>query len=320
LSSVKMLILEAAEHALYKSRINLELIMIDINKTLNAFISYITVEKGLSGNTVLAYKSDLNKFFKFCKKKQLDVEKMQHNDITDFLWEIKTEGLKPRSIYRMMESLRQFYKFLNIEDIIENNPTVYLAAPKIPEDLPGMLSFDEVELLLGSINLTDEMSIRNRAMLELLYATGLRVSELINLKFCNVNIDESFLKVLGKGSKERLIPFGAKAKDYLNIYLKKRKPSSGVEEHVFISRLGKKLSRVEFWRQLKNIAKNAGINKNITPHTLRHSFASHLLAGGADIRFVQEMLGHSSISTTQIYTHLDNNKLKQQHKKYHPRG
>ena len=294
--------------------------MIDINKSLNDFISYITIEKGLSKNTALAYKSDLNKFFIFCKKKLLVVEDLQHHNITDFLWEIKSKGLKPRSIYRIMESLRQFYKFLILEDLTENNPTSYLAAPKIPEDLPGMLSFGEVELLLNSVNSSDEMNIRNRAMLELLYATGLRVSELINLKFINVNIDEAFLKVLGKGSKERLIPFGEKAKSFLNIYLKKRKPSSGNEEHIFISRLGKKLSRVEFWRQLKNIARKAGINKNITPHTLRHSFASHLLAGGADIRFVQEMLGHSSISTTQIYTHLDNNKLKQQHKKFHPRG
>ena len=294
--------------------------MIDIKTTLNSFISYITVEKGLSKNTVMAYKSDLNKFFDFCKKKQFNIEKMQHNGITEFLWQIKTEGLKPRSIYRMMESLRQFYKFLNIEDLAKSNPTAYLAAPKIPEDLPGMLSFDEVELLLNSVDSSDEMNIRNRAMLELLYATGLRVSELINLRFSNINIEETFLKVLGKGSKERLIPFGSKAGDFLNIYLKKRKPAAGAEDHVFISRLGKKLSRVEFWRQLKNIAKNAGIHKNITPHTLRHSFASHLLSGGADIRFVQEMLGHSSISTTQIYTHLDNNKIKQQHKKYHPRG
>ncbi|MDR2426219.1 MAG: site-specific tyrosine recombinase XerD [Endomicrobium sp.] len=294
--------------------------MININKTLNDFISYITVEKGLSKNTISAYRSDLNKFFEFCKKKALEPENLQHNDITDFLWEIKNEGLKPRSIYRMIESLRQFYKFLNIENLLKNNPTSYLTAPKISEDLPGMLSFEEVELLLSSVNGSDEMNIRNRAMIEVLYATGLRVSELINLKFSNINIDEAFLKVFGKGSKERLIPFGAKARYFLDIYLRKRKPVVDKDEHIFISRLGKKLSRVEFWRQLKNIAKNAGIAKNITPHTLRHSFASHLLTGGADIRFVQEMLGHSSISTTQIYTHIDNNKLKQQHKKYHPRG
>ena len=294
--------------------------MTDTNAVLNDFISYITVEKGLAENTVAAYRSDLNKFFDFCKKKKLATDKLEHNDITDFLWEIKTEGLKPRSIYRMMESLRQFYRFINLEEISQNNPTVYLAAPKIPEELPGMLSFGEVETLLNSVDGSSGMNIRNRAMLELLYATGLRVSELINLTFSNINIEEGFLKVLGKGAKERLVPFGAKARNYLKIYLEKRNAPRGESEHIFISRLGKKLSRVEFWRQLKNIAKKAGINKNITPHTLRHSFASHLLAGGADIRFVQEMLGHSCVSTTQIYTHLDNKKLKQQHKKYHPRG
>jgi len=147
----------------------------------------------------------------------------------------------------------------------------------------------------------------------------LRVSELINLKFSNVNLDEKFLRITGKGSKERLIPFGEKAENFIRYYLLKRKPYSQ-DDCVFISRLGKKLSRIEFWRQLKKIALKAGINKNITPHTLRHSFASHLLAGGADIRFVQEMLGHSSISTTQIYTHLDNSKIKKQHRKFHPRG
>lgn len=294
--------------------------MNNTQKILDDFISYITIEKGLSKNTALAYKSDLNKFLAFAKAKNIQIEDFQHHDITDFLWEIKTEGLKPRSIYRMMESIRQFYKFLNSEDFVKTNPTMYLAAPKIPEILPGLLSFDEVTTLLNSVNSQDEMSVRNRAMLELLYATGLRVSELINLKFSNINLEEGFLKVLGKGSKERIIPFGNKAKEFIQIYIRKRKPRSDEEDSIFISRLGRKISRVEFWRQLKNIAKKAGISKNITPHTLRHSFASHLLSGGADIRFVQEMLGHSSISTTQIYTHLDNNKLRQQHKKFHPRG
>ncbi|MDR1941457.1 MAG: site-specific tyrosine recombinase XerD [Endomicrobium sp.] len=292
----------------------------DTKKILNDFISYISIEKGLSKNTALAYRSDITKFLDFALKKQISVEKFNHHDITDFLWSVKTEGLKPRSIYRAIESLRQFYKYLNCEDLIDNNPTSYIAAPKIPENLPGMLSFDEVELLLGSINSSDEMSVRNRAMLELLYAAGLRVSELINLKFSNINLDDCFLRVMGKGSKERLVPFGKEARSFLNVYLSMRKKPQNADDNIFISRLGKKLSRVEFWRQLKNIAKKAGINKNITPHTLRHSFASHLLSGGADIRFVQEMLGHSSISTTQIYTHLDALKIKQQHKKFHPRG
>ena len=294
--------------------------MIDPKKILNDFIAYISIEKGLSKNTALAYRSDISKFLKFAKKKEMPIEEFQHQDITDFLWEAKMKGLKPTSVYRIIESLRQFYKYLTAEEIIENNPTSYIAAPKIPETLPDMLSFDEVERLLNSIDSSDEMNIRNRAMLELLYATGLRVSELINLTFSDIDINKGFLRVIGKGSKERLIPFGEKAKNFINIYLNKRKPYVELKENIFISRLGKKLSRVEVWRQLKNIAKKAGINKNITPHTLRHSFASHLLAGGADIRFVQEMLGHSSISTTQIYTHLDKDKLKQNHKKFHPRG
>jgi integrase/recombinase XerD len=229
-------------------------------------------------------------------------------------------GLKPRSLYRLIESLRQFYKFLNSEDLVRSNPAIYLAAPRIPKSLPGMLTFDEVMLLLNSISADCEMNVRNKAMLELLYATGLRVSELVNLKFSDINLQDCFLRIIGKGYKERLIPFGKKAGDFINIYLAKRKPILSEDDNVFISRLGKKLSRIEFWRQLKNIAKNAGITKNIMPHTLRHSFATHLLAGGADIRFVQEMLGHTSVATTQIYTHLDKEKIIQQHKMFHPRG
>jgi len=292
----------------------------DSQQILNDFISYITVEKGLAKNTALAYRADIAKFLEFSDKKQTPIGNFTHNDITDFLWSIKSKGLKPRSLYRMMESLRQLYKYLNAENILENDPTSYITTPKIPENLPGMLSFDEVELLLSSVNASDETSVRNRAMLELLYATGLRVSELINLKFSNINLRDGFLRVIGKGSKERIVPFGDKAKDFLSVYINVRKQKKQESDNIFITRLGKKMSRVEFWRQLKNIALKAGIDKNITPHTLRHSFASHLLAGGADIRFVQEMLGHSSIATTQIYTHLDNSKLKQQHKKFHPRS
>ncbi|MDR2192053.1 MAG: site-specific tyrosine recombinase XerD [Endomicrobium sp.] len=292
----------------------------DSQQILNDFISYITVEKGLSKNTALAYRADIVKFLEFSAKKQTPIENFAHSDITDFLWSVKSEGLKPRSLYRIMESIRQLYKYLNAENILENNPTSYISAPKIPENLPGMLSFAEVETLLSSVNAPNETCARNRAMLELLYATGLRVSELINLKFFNINIRDGFLRVVGKGSKERIVPFGDKAKDFLCKYINARKQKTQDGDNVFITRLGKKISRVEFWRQLKNIAVKAGINKNITPHTLRHSFASHLLSGGADIRFVQEMLGHSSIATTQIYTHLDNSKIKQQHKKFHPRS
>ncbi|MDR1243637.1 MAG: site-specific tyrosine recombinase XerD [Endomicrobium sp.] len=294
--------------------------MLDYNKILKDFISYIIVEKGLAKNTALAYKTDILKFVSFAKKNNLLIEDLQHHDITNFLWESKSSGLKPKSVYRLVESLRQFYKFLTIEELSKNNPTIYLTVPKIPQELPQMLTFDEVVNLLNSIGNESEMNVRNKAMLELLYATGLRVSELVNLKFCDVNLQDCFVRVLGKGSKERLVPFGQKARNFIDIYLSKRKPILSVSDNIFISRLGKKISRVEFWRQLKNIAKNIGITKNITPHTLRHSFATHLLSRGADIRFVQEMLGHSSISTTQIYTHLNKDKIIEQHKLYHPRG
>jgi integrase/recombinase XerD len=218
-----------------------------------------------------------------------------------------------------VESLRQLYKFLNLEDLVKNNPTLYLVSPKIPENLPEILTFEEVMHLLSSINMDNEINIRNRAMLELLYATGLRISELINLKFSNINLQSCFLRIIGKGSKERLIPFGEKTKEFIDIYLLKRKKNLSDDDDIFISRLGKGLSRIEFWRQLKNIARKAGITKNVTPHTFRHTFATHLLIGGADIRFVQEMLGHTSITTTQIYTHLDKNEIIQQYKIFHPR-
>jgi integrase/recombinase XerD len=292
--------------------------MLDYKKIFNNFISYIVVEKGLSKNTVLAYKTDVLKFIKYLQKEQIPLENFEHNNVTNLLWKLKIEGLKPRSLYRFIESLRQFYKFLSLENLVENNPTLYLVSPKIPENLPGMLTIDEVMHLLNSINADNEINIRNRAMLELLYATGLRVSELINLKFSSINLQDCFLRIVGKGSKERLIPFGEKTKKFIDIYLSKRKEFLS-DDDIFISRLGKKLSRIEFWRQLKNIARKAGITKNITPHTFRHSFATHLLIGGADIRFVQEMLGHTSIATTQIYTHLDKNEIIRQYKAFHPR-
>jgi integrase/recombinase XerD len=288
---------------------------------LKSFISYLVAERGLSRSTVLSYKSDILKFIEFANEKRISIESFKRYNIIDFLWKVKTEGSKPKSIYRLIASLKQFYKFLNSENLLKNNnPALYLISPKIPENLPDVLTFEEVDLLLNSVSASSEVHIRNRAMLELLYATGLRVSELINLKFSNINFKSRFLRIVGKGSKERLVPFGYKASNFIGVYLAKRKPASGENDDVFISRLGKKLSRVEFWRQLKNIAKTVGVAKNITPHILRHSFAAHLIACGADIRFVQEMLGHSSITTTQIYTHLNRKQIIKQYKKFHPRS
>jgi integrase/recombinase XerD len=291
-----------------------------LKKVFYDFISYISIDKCLSKNTVFAYKTDILKFISFAEKKQMDFKDFKHNDITDFLFEMKTRGLSPRSVRRIMESLKQFYKFLSSENFIENDPTMYLLSPKISENLPNIINLEEITLLLNSIDADDKVSVRNRAMLELLYATGLRVSELINLKFSNINLEDCFLRIIGKGVKERIIPFGNKAKYFVSIYLSMRKPIIKKEDYIFISRLGNKLSRIEFWRQLRNITRNIGIIKNVTPHTLRHSFASHLLFGGADIRFVQEMLGHASVATTQIYTHLDKAQIMQQYKKFHPRS
>ena len=289
-----------------------------LNEKLEEFIGFILIEKGLSKNTALSYKSDLKIFLKYLQDKNISYQTLSHEEITNFLWYLKTDKkLKARSIYRMIESVRQYYKFLISENVITTDPTVYLTVPKIPINLPDVLNKQEVDKLLNSINDADDLSIRNRAMLELLYATGLRVSELINIKFSDININEKFLKIMGKGKKERLIPFGETAKLYIKRYLKIRKDKD--TETVFLTRLGKGISRVEFWRQLKNIAVKAGLIQKVKPHTLRHSFATHLLSAGADIRFVQEMLGHSSISTTQIYTHVSKEYLKEQHSKYHPR-
>lgn len=289
------------------------------NEKLEDFIGYILIEKGLSKNTALSYKSDLRIFLQYLQNKNILPENLTHEEITNFLWYLKTDKkLKARSIYRMIESVRQYYKFLISEDIIKTDPTVYLTVPKIPVNLPDVLNKQEVDKLLNSVNDSDDLSVRNRAMLELLYATGLRVSELINLKFSDININEKFIRIMGKGKKERLIPFGETAKQYIKRYLKIRKDKN--TETVFLTRLGKGISRVEFWRQLKNIAVKAGLVQKVKPHTLRHSFATHLLSAGADIRFVQEMLGHSSISTTQIYTHVSKEYLKEQHTKYHPRS
>jgi len=293
--------------------------MLDYKKTLDNFISYLSSEKSLSRNTISAYAADVLKFIGFAEKSKMPLENFTHQDITDFLWKMKTERLKPRTICRLSVSLKQFYKFLSLEDLIESNPALHLKASQISEKLPVTLNVEEVNLLLNSMSGGGEIDIRNKAMLELMYAAGLRVSELVNLKFSNMNLEDCFLRVTGKGSRERLIPFSGKAKNFISIYLRKRKPALSKDDNIFISRLGRKLSRVEFWRQLKSIAKDAGIAKNITPHTLRHSFASHLLWGGADIRFIQELLGHASIATTQIYAHLDKTKIMGDYKKYHPR-
>jgi integrase/recombinase XerD len=287
---------------------------------LQQFVGYLSAEKGLSHNTVLAYRSDLKRYFRYLEKHKKSLKDMQHHDLTEFLWQQKQEGLQPRSLYRLIETLRQFHRFLMGENHLPTDPTENLMPPRLPVKLPNKLSIEEVDRLLNVIGGENEREIRNRAMLEVLYATGLRVSELVNLEMSNVDLSLGYVRVIGKGSKERIVPMGKSAIEHLQQYLAVRNKKFQNVTGVFLSKLGKKISRIEFWRQLKNYARAAGITKNITPHTLRHSFATHLLAGGADLRFVQEMLGHSSIVTTQIYTHVDKDRLKEVHKKYHPHG
>jgi len=287
------------------------------------FLNYLVAEKGLAKNTIDAYGSDLKNLSVYLKNISKTPETLTHKELTEYLWQRKLSNLGPRSIYRLMETLRHFFKFLTAEGIITANPSSNLLAPKIPSKLPNKLSIEEVERLLNVFSNDKELTVRNRAMVELMYASGLRVSELIGLDVNNLDTDLGFLRVVGKGNKERIIPVGKTALYWVSKYMcfrNKRKNVSSLEKGLFLSKLGKKISRVEFWRQLKNAAKKADIQKNITPHILRHSFASHMLAGGADLRYVQEMLGHSSITTTQIYTHIDKDHIKELHKKFHPRG
>ncbi len=293
-----------------------------LERFIKEFISYLTAEKGLSGKTILAYGSDLKHYQKYLENTGKDLSEIRHPDITDFLMTKKESGLKPRSLARLIETLRHFHKFLVMEGHLTKNPTQDILLPRIPQSLPGNLGENEVEMLLASANMPDYKSMRDRAMLELLYATGLRVSELVNLDVSGIDMNLGFVRVIGKGSKERIVPVGRTAIKFIKTYLEFREkiPKYAANEGLFLSTRGKKMSRLEFWRRIKIYARKAGIAKNITPHTLRHSFASHLLKHGADLRFVQELLGHSSITTTQIYTHVDKERLKELHKKFHPRG
>lgn len=287
---------------------------------IDEFSAYLTAEKGLSRNTVLAYTSDLKRYFRYLAKIGKKLSIVKHDDITEFLWQQKQDGLQPRSLYRMVETLRQYHRFLLAENLLASDPTANVEPPKLPTKLPGHLSVQEVDALLAAPAGNSIQEVRNKAMIELLYATGLRVSELVNLDVVSIDLSLGYVRVIGKGNKERIVPVGKKACEFVQRYLELRNKKYPNAEGLFVSQKGGKLNRIEFWRQLKAYAVTAGINKSLSPHTLRHSFATHLLAGGADLRFVQEMLGHSSIATTQIYTHVDKDRLKELHKKFHPHG
>jgi integrase/recombinase XerD len=292
---------------------------------IEEFISYISIEKGLAENTVESYLLDLNSFYCYIfeELKLSSYTEVTEVIIIDYLVSLQKSGRATATLARHIAALKSFFQYLLREEIIVKNPTSNLETPKLSRKLPRVLTIAEVDQLLQQPDTSTPAGLRDKCMLEVLYATGLRVSELISLKLNHVNFETGYIRCLGKGSKERIVPLGKMAKDCLELYLRQGRgklakiPS---EEAIFVNYYGKKLTRQGFWKILKKYVAKAGINKEITPHTLRHSFATHLLENGADLRVVQEMLGHADITTTQIYTHLTNKHLRKVYDKIHPRA
>ena len=297
--------------------------MIIMKEHIDNFTYFLEVERGVSRNTILAYRRDLRKFAGYIRKKGKDVSGVTREDIVNFLMFLKDRELSASTIARNLASIKTFWKFLASEQIIRENVARIIETPKTWKTIPDVLNKKEVERLLDAPPVKGWMGIRDRAILELMYATGLRVSEVKDLKKANVNLEADFVKCSGKGGKERIVPLGKIAKQAISRYLetaRHRLSEKSRDDHLFLSRLGGKLSRQSLWKMIQKYAKKTGIKKHITPHTLRHSFATHLLEGGAELRGVQEMLGHADISTTQVYTHIDKDKLKKVHERFHPRA
>jgi len=291
---------------------------------LDQFLHYLIVEKGLSKNTIEAYSHGLNRFLNYLKTKGVqEVRDVDKFHVRGFLLALNKKNLAPRSIVRNLVAIRTFFRFLIEEGILEKNPVEDLESPKVAKTLPEILTLKEIEQILEQPNLQTPLGVRDRAMLEILYATGMRVSELTHLPTHQVNLEGGYVLLYGKGSKERIVPLGSEAMKWVHLYLTTSRGilAKGRESpFIFINRSGKGMSRQGFWKNLKDYARKGGLRKRITPHLLRHSFASHLLERGADLRSVQMMLGHVDISTTQIYTHVTGERLKKIHQRYHPRG
>ena len=294
-----------------------------MKELVEQFLDYLSVERGLSSNTISSYRRDLAKYTAFLSGRNMDSPKRATREIiTDFMMGLKDKGLNPASISRNLVAIKVFHRFLLRERYISEDVTSLLDSPRLWKRLPDVLTVEEVNKLLSRPNIRTRQGLRDKACLELMYAAGMRVSELVNLSVADLDREVGFVKCRGKGGKERVVPVGKTALEYINRYLRDIRPSflrRGSVSEMFLTRLGKKMSRQMFWKLIKRYAKQANINKGIKPHTLRHSFATHLLAGGADLRVVQELLGHSNIATTQIYTHVDKDRLKSIHQKYHPR-
>jgi len=285
------------------------------------FIHHLRIEKGLAKNTIESYSRDLTRYFGFLEKAKLNPLKASQINIMEYVSSL-AGSLSIRSIARNMSSLKAFYRFLVADEKIETNPARLMSNPKLPRRLPGVLSGEEVARLLAAPDASTSRGLRNQAMLELLYASGLRVSELVGLRIGNIDLEAGWVRTIGKGSKERMVPMGSIAQQSLKEYLTHSRPNllkKRGSSHLFVTSRAKPMSRQAFWKIVKRYSRQVGIKKEISPHSLRHSFATHLLEHGADLRSVQLMLGHSDISTTQIYTHVTRERLKQIHEKYHPR-
>lgn len=280
------------------------------------FRSYLRLERSMSENTINSYISDIRKLNDFIPVS----ETLSSEDISEFIESQQNCGISKRSQARMVSAFRTFYKFLELEGYIKTNPTDRIGTPKLSKYIPVVLSLDEVESIISAVDLSDPLGHRNKAILETLYSCGLRVSELVELKVSDLFFDESFIRVTGKGDKQRLVPVGEPAKEAILHYLKQTSRLFAKEDTLFLNRRGKKLSRVMVFNIVKNHAAKAGITKTISPHTFRHSFASHMVENGADLRAVQQMLGHESILTTEIYTHIDAKKWEREILEHHPRG
>ena len=285
---------------------------------LRSFLDSLYIEKGLSKNTVSSYKNDITSFSSWCDKEHLDRLKITDLNLNNYISTLFSIGLKSSSINRKISSIKHFYLFLLKKKVIKNSPADEITTPKQEKYLPTSMSEDEVESLLGSPKSSIKIERRDKAMIEILYATGMRISELVNLKLTDIDFNRSVLKVFGKGSKERLVPYGEKAAEALRIYLEDRKKLDSKD--VFLSNRGTRITRGAFWQRIKIYIKRENLKSSISPHTLRHAFATHLLNRGADLRSVQILLGHSDLSTTQIYTHIAKKRLGEILKKHHPRG
>lgn len=295
-----------------------------MDKLLNGFMEYILVEKGLSPNTLEAYRRDIRKLITYLASRNIvRSEEIDRDIISAYIYHLRKSKDSPATIARQIASIKGFFRFLCLEKILKVDPTLHLESPRLPQKLPMVLSEEEAGTLVQGEEGGEAIQLRNKSMLELMYATGMRVSELTSLDVKQVDLEMSFVRCIGKGNKERIIPLGSFALKSVREYLEKGRPQllkNIAVNALFINNRGKRITRQGFWKIIKKQARSMGINQEITPHTLRHSFATHLLANGADLRSVQELLGHADVSTTQLYTHLTKSKLKEVYDKTHPRA